>query len=311
MTTIGVDLGGTKCLGVVLDDDDGIVAEHRVPTPAGIDAVMDTVIDVVRALHGPGVTQVGVGAPGLVDRAGVLRFAPNLPGVAQLPMKAELEEAVAGTRARVDNDATCAAWAEKRLGAARPFDDVILLTLGTGIGGGLISDGRLQRGAHGFAGELGHMVMAGDGDDGCSCGQQGCWEYFASGRALGRVAREAAADGRGARILELAGGDVTRVRGEHVSAACREGDAEAEVVMDRLATWVAIGLVNLAMAFDPEAFVVGGGLSEVGDLLFEPVRRRVAEFLPGAGYREPPLILPAELGEHAGAVGAALLAREA
>lgn len=311
MTTIGVDLGGTKCLGVVLDDDGAILAEHRLPTPAGVDAVMDTVVDVVQVLHRPEVAQVGVGAPGLVDRAGVLRFAPNLPGVAGLPMKAELEARVPGTRARIDNDATCAAWAEKTVGAARDLDDVILLTLGTGIGGGLITDGRLQRGANGFAGELGHMVMGGDGDDGCSCGQQGCWEYFASGRALGRFAREAAVAGKAGRILELAGGDVDRVRGEHVSAACREGDAEAQAVMRQLATWVAVGLVNLAMAFDPEAFVIGGGLSEVGDLLFDPVRERLGALMPGAAYREPPLLLPAELGEHAGAVGAALLAREA
>ena len=306
--TIGVDVGGTKCLGVALDDDGGVTAEHRVATPDGADAVMDAVAEVVQALGGA--EQVGLGAPGLVDRSGVLRFAPNLPGVVTLPVKDELERRLPGTRVRVDNDATCATWAEKLLGAARDLDYAVVLTLGTGIGGGIIIDGRLERGAHGFAGEMGHMVMGPEGE-GCSCGKQGCWEHFASGRALGRYGREAAQAGKGARILELAGGDPTAVRGEHVSAACREGDPEAEAVMRRLASWVGIGLVNLAMAFDPEAFVIGGGLSEVGDLLFDEARRTMTDHLAGVPYRDPPLVVAALLGEQAGAVGAALLAREA
>jgi glucokinase len=307
--TIGVDLGGTKCLGVVLDDSGRVTAEHRVPTPSGADAVMDAVAEVVRALGGA--SRVGVGAPGLVDRAGVLRFAPNLPGVVTLPMKEAMEQRLPGTRARIDNDATCAAWAEKQLGAARPFDHAVVLTLGTGIGGGIIVDGQLERGANGFAGELGHMVMASEGDDGCTCGKQGCWEFFASGRALGRYGREAAAAGAASRVLELAGGDPTLVQGEHVSAACRQGDPEAAAVLRRLAVWVGIGLVNLAMAFDPEAFVIGGGMSEVGDLLLDQARTTMIEHLAGVPYREPPLVLAAELGEQAGAVGAALLARQA
>lgn len=308
MPTIGVDLGGTKCLGVVLDDEGRVTAEHRVPTPEGADAVMDAVAEVVSALGGA--TQAGVGVPGLVDRAGVLKFAPNLPGVVTLPVKEQLEQRLPGTRFRIENDATCAAWAEKHLGAARDLDYVIVLTLGTGIGGGIIIDGRLERGAHGFAGEMGHMVMGPEGE-GCSCGKQGCWEHFASGRALGRYGREAAAAGRAARVLELAGGDPEAVRGEHVSAAVAEGDEEAAAVMRGLATWVGIGLVNLAMAFDPQAFVIGGGLSEVGDLLFDQARQTMADHLAGAPYREPPSVLVAELGEQAGAVGAALLARDA
>jgi glucokinase len=269
---------------------------------------MDAVAEVIEALGGA--PRVGVGVPGLVDRAGGLKFAPNLPGVVTLPVKEELERRVPGARFRIDNDATCAAWAEKLLGAARDLDYVVVLTLGTGIGGGIIIDGKLERGAHGFAGEMGHMVMGPEGE-GCSCGKQGCWEHFASGRALGRYGREAAEAGAASRVLELAGGDPTAVRGEHVSEACREGDPEAAVVMRRLATWVGIGLVNLAMAFDPEAFVIGGGLSEVGDLLFEEARRTMADHLAGAPYREPPAVLAAELGELAGAVGGALLARDA
>jgi glucokinase len=310
LATIGVDLGGTKCLGVLLDDAGAVVAEHRVPTPAGADAILDAIVEVVRALDPGEVSRIGVGVPGLVDRDGVLRFAPNLVGVQQLAVRAELERRLPGVRARIDNDATCAAWAEKQVGAARDLDHVILLTLGTGIGGGIIGDGRLERGANGFAGEMGHMLMAPEGD-GCGCGQQGCWEYFASGRALERYARQAAADGGAVRIVELAGGDPSGIRGEHVSAAARDGDADAQGCMQELATWVGTGLVNLALAFDPQAFVIGGGLSEVGDLWFDGARRALAARLTGTPHREPPALLPAALGEHAGAVGAALLAREA
>lgn len=310
MATIGVDLGGTKCLGVLLDHAGAVVAEHRLPTPVGAEAVLDVIVEVVRALDPGEVSQVGVGAPGLVDRDGELRYAPNLPGVVRLPLRAELERRLPGMRARIDNDATCATWAEKQVGVARHLDYVILLTFGTGIGGGIISDGRLERGAHGFAGEMGHMLMAPEGD-GCSCGQQGCWEHFASGRALARYGQEAAAAGGGARMVELAGGDPTAIKGEHVSAAAREGDPDARAAMAQLARWVGTGLVSLALAFDPEAFVLGGGLSEVADLWFDDACRTLAERLTGTPHRQPPAVLPAELGEQAGAVGAALLARDA
>ena len=308
LSTIGIDLGGTKCLGVVLDDAGRVTAEHRMATPVGEEAILDTIVEVVGALGGA--EQVGVGAPGLVDRAGVLQFAPNLVGVDGIPVKAELEARLPGTRARIDNDATCATWAEKQLGAARDLDYAIVLTLGTGIGGGIISGGRLERGANGFAGEMGHMVVAPDGE-GCVCGQQGCWEFFASGRAIGRFGQEAAAEGKAARVLELAGGEQAQIRGEHVSAACREGDDDATQIIARVGWWVGIGLVNLAMAFDPQVFVIGGGLMEIGEPLFEPMRQTLAENLAGAPRRKPPLVLPAELGEQAGAVGAALLARDA
>lgn len=307
MTAIGIDVGGTKCLGVAVDDSGRVVAEYRVPTPTGAEALLDTVEQVVRALGGA--DRIGVGVPGLVDREGTLRFAPNLPGVVELAVRDDVSRRFPDAHVRVDNDATAATWAEKRLGAARHLDYVVMVTLGTGIGGGLVSDGRLERGAHGFAGEWGHMVVAPEGE-GCVCGQQGCWEFYASGRALGRFGREAAAAGEARRVLELAGGVVDDIRGEHVSEACREGDEEAGVIMSRLAWWLGVGLVNLAMSFDPQAFVVGGGLSEAGEALLGPARKTIHELLAGVPHRPPPDVLLAELGEHAGAVGAALLAVE-
>jgi glucokinase len=303
--TVGVDVGGTKCLAVALEGG-RMVDERRVPTPDGEAAVLDAIAAVASEVAGgKEIRGVGVGVPGLVDREGVLRFAPNLPGVVDLRIKAELELRL-GTPVRVDNDATCAAWGERQVGAAQGYDDVILVTLGTGIGGGIVAGGALLRGAHGFAGEIGHMVIDPDGDP-CPCGQRGCWERYASGGGLGRLGQRAAAEGRAARVLARAGGDAHLVRGEHITVAAADGDAEARAVLAELGWWVALGLANLANVFDPQAFVLGGGLVEAGDLLLGPVRTAFAGLLTGAAHRPPVDIIPATLGEHAGAIGAACL----
>ncbi|HWC11067.1 MAG TPA: ROK family protein, partial [Acidimicrobiales bacterium] len=264
-----VDLGGTKCLGVVLADG-AVVAEARVPTPKGADPVLSSIAGLVEELGGElAIEAVGVGLPGLVDRQGVLRFAPNLA-----------------------------------LGGAG-LDDVVLVTLGTGIGGGIVTDGSVERGVHGFAGEVGHMVVDPHGPP-CPCGQRGCWERFASGSGLGRLAREAAHAGRASRVVELAGGDPEAVRGEHVTAAVDEGDAEAADVLARFAWWLALGLANLANIFDPEAFVLAGGLVRAGEALLVPTRTSLRDLLPR--QRPEVTVVPAILGERAGAVGAARLA---
>ena len=309
MLTVGVDLGGTKCLGVVVDDAGEIVDELRVPTPRGAEAIVDVLGDVAGELMGRkgAVAGVGVGVPGLVDATGALRFAPNLPGVVELPLAAPLAERL-GVPVVVENDASCAGWGEREAGAGRGRDHVLLVTLGTGIGGGIILDGRLFRGRNGFAGEIGHMVVDPHGPP-CVCGQRGCWERFASGSGLGRLAREAAVGGRADRIVALAGGDPEHVKGEHVTAAAGEGDAEAVAVMRDFGWWVALGLANLANAFDPELFVLGGGLVEAGEVLLAPVRSAFTRLLDGADHRPDVGIVAAELGEHAGAIGAALLAR--
>ena len=311
MLTVGIDLGGTKCLGVVIDGDGSVIDEHRVPTPRGAGPIIAAVSDVAATLitrAGP-VRGVGVGVPGLVDGGGVLRFAPNLPGVVELDVAAQVAARLELPAVVVENDASCAGWAERSVGAAVGLDHVVLVTLGTGIGGGLVLGGRLYRGANGFAGEIGHMVVDPQGPR-CPCGQRGCWERFASGSGLGRLAREIAAASGDGRMVELAGGDAEDVRGEHVTVAAAEGDPTAIDVMTTFARWVAVGLANLANAFDPQAFVLGGGLVEAGAVLLDPVRRSFHDLLDGADHRPPIEILPAALGEHAGAIGAALLARE-
>jgi glucokinase len=305
MRTVGVDLGGTKCLAVALEDGK-VVDERRVPTPAGEAALLDAIAAVAVEVQGPdGAAGVGVGVPGLVDREGVLRFAANLKGVEDFPIGAELTARL-GVPVLVDNDATCAAWGERQVGAARGYDDVLLVALGTGIGGGVVTGGVLHRGANGFAGEVGHMIVDPAGPP-CPCGQRGCWERFASGSGLGRLGRLAAEAGKAGAVVALAGGDATLVRGEHVSKAAAEGDAEALAVLEEFGWWVALGLANLANVFDPQAFVLGGGLIEMGELLLVPVRAAFGTLVTGAAHRPPVAIVPATLGEHAGAIGAASL----
>jgi glucokinase len=293
VTTIGVDVGGTKVLGVVVDDAGTVVASHRVPTPSGGAAVVEAMVAVIAALRRDrdDVVALGAGVPGLVDRDGVLRFAPNLPGVVELPVGRLLGEAT-GLPVRVDNDNTCALWGEHLAGAARDAADVVLVGLGTGIGGGLLLDGRLVRGAHGFAGEIGHMVVARGGIP-CVCGRNGCWERYASGTALGRMARQAG-------IGE---------RGEDVTAAAIAGDARALAVFDEFADWFAVGLVNLVHALDVSRCVIAGGLVEAGEVLLDAVRRAFAARIVAPDHRPSVEIVGASLGERAGAIGAALLAR--
>ncbi|HEX2575293.1 MAG TPA: ROK family protein [Aquihabitans sp.] len=315
----GIDLGGTKLLGLVVDPEGGEpLVVDKVPTPAGTDAVIDAVVELAGRLFaragetvpatagGTDIVAVGLGAPGLVDRSGTLRYGPNIPGVVDVPFAALLGERL-GLPVVVDNDATCAAWAEHERGAARGANHSITVTLGTGIGAGITVKGEVLRGAHGFAGEPGHMVVDPRGPL-CPCGRRGCWERYASGSGLGWLAREAAVAGVARRVVELAGGDPEAVRGEHVTAAAAEGDDEALAVVRRFAWWVALGLANLVNVLDSEIIVLGGGLAEAGDLLLDPIRAAYGELVMGATHRDPVPIVHAELGERAGAWGAALLA---
>jgi len=303
---VGIDVGGTKALGVVLDASGSVVAEERRPTPRGensLGPLVDTLVELANDLGVDG--SLGIGVPGLVTRDGVLRAAPNLDGVADFAV-AELVGERLGHSVSLDNDATCATVAEWQLGAGRGASDLILVTLGTGIGGGLVADGVLHRGRNGFAGEYGHMVVQPDGPR-CPCGRRGCWERYASGSGLAMLAREAATGRRLRSVVEHAGGDPQAVRGEHVQAAAREGDEEALAVIDDFGRWVALGLSNLTNAFDPEVFVLGGGLAEGAELYLEPITRWFGELLYQPHLRPSPRIDFAEWGPLAGAVGAALL----
>lgn len=312
---LGLDVGGTKVLGRAfsLDAPDEVLAEHTEPTPGGTDAVLDAIAGVAKTLMAApdvvaagGVRAAGVGMPGLVSHEGVLRYGANLPGVIDLDLRAQLEERI-GVPVVVDNDANCAAWCEAVLGAAQGCDSVFLVTLGTGIGGGIILDGRLFRGAHGFAGEPGHMVVDPDGPE-CPCGRRGCWERYGSGSGLGRFGREAAAAGELGAVLASVGGDVEAIRGDHVTDAALAGDAEARAVLERLAWWVALGLANLVNVLDVERIVIGGGVARAGSLLIDPVNEAFHGLVLAPDHRPRVPIVAAAFGPESGSIGAGLLA---
>jgi glucokinase len=323
--TLGVDIGGTKLFGVALDPLGAVIADARVATPQvdqaadgagpGGAEVADAVAEVVAFLSthvgsGPGQLVVGVGAPGMVDRAGRLRFAPNLPGAAGADLRRLVEDRLSGAVVVVENDANCAALAEQAFGALAGIDNGVVITLGTGIGAGLVVDGQVRLGAWGFAGEVGHMIVDPAGPA-CPCGRRGCWERYASGGGLGRLAREAAYAGRLPHVVAHAGGDPENVHGEDITKAAMTGDEGALGVLEELGWWVALGLANVVAMVDPQRVVLGGGLAEAGDLLLGPTRRAFAELVEGASVRPEIEITSAALGERAGAVGAALAARSA
>jgi glucokinase len=208
----------------------------------------------------------------------------------------------------VDNDAGVATLAEVTYGAARGARHMLLVTLGTGIGGGMLLDGRMYRGANNFGAEIGHFTVDPNGPR-CACGERGHWESIASGTALGRMARQLIASGSGAAILEAAAGDTSAVTGIHVGIAAGRGDADAQHLIVQYADNVALGLAGLANILDPECIVISGGLVELGPLLFAPLRDAFGRHVEGIEYRPTIRIIPAELGERAGAVGAAVLAR--
>lgn len=304
---VGVDIGGTKILALAVEPATGRqLARRQVRTVSDDAVLLEQVLDLVAELQvevGP-LVGIGVGTPGLVDRRGVLRYAPNLPGVADLDLTGPLRQRF-GLPVVAENDASCAALAEHHLGAARGTSHAVVITQGTGIGGGIIVEGRLLRGAHGFAGEPGHMLVDVHGPR-CACGAPGHWEAVASGTGLANLARQLVGEGRGGGLLARAGGDPGALRGEHVSAALDDGDADAAEVLGRFARWVAHGLGTLVSLFDPEVIVLGGGLSAISGDFLDQVRASLPDTVLAWGHRPPVRIVPAELGVEAGAIGAAV-----
>lgn len=306
--TIGLDIGGTKVLGALLADDGTIVREERQASPhTGADALVATGASIVAALR-TGNEPVGVGVAGLVDTDGCVKYSPNLPNVRDTPLRDLLARAT-GHPVVVDNDANAATVGEVTYGAARGTQHALLVTLGTGIGGGMLLGGRVYRGAHNFGAEFGHFTVDANGPI-CACGERGHWEAIASGTALGRMARELVAQGGGGAIVAAAGSDRSEVTGTDVGRAAAQGDGDALLLLAQYADNVALGLAGLANILDPERIVIAGGLVELGNLLFGPLQDAFHRHIEGSEYRPPIAIVPAELGERAGAVGAAVLARQ-
>ena len=310
--TIGIDVGGTKVAAGVVDEQGRIVEKLRRSTPAARpDQTVRVIGEAIMELLGRHeVEAVGIGAAGFVDetRSTVL-FAPNLAWRDERIQK-QLADLV-GLPVIVENDANAAAWAEMRLGAARGQEHVLLITVGTGIGAGFVLDGRLYRGRWGVAGEPGHYRVVPDGRL-CGCGNRGCWEQYARGSALVAEARDFARRSPGAavRLLQLGGGSAEGIDGPAVTQAAQEGDTGALRCFDIVGRWLGTGLADLAAILDPGCFVIGGGVSEAGDLLVAPARAAFEQCLTGRTYRQFAEIRLAQLGADAGLIGASYLARD-
>lgn len=308
--TFGIDLGATNIRCAVVDREGRILGEVRRPTgEGGADVVLETA-DLVRELGRdfPEAAAVGVGAAGLVDREGSIQYAPNIPAFRRTPLRKELE-AELGLPVVVDNDANAAAWGEVVHGAAKDVLYALMITLGTGIGGGIIARGRIIRGAHGFAAEVGHFQIDPSGPV-CACGERGHWEAYASGSALGRMGREWAAGGRAPGVLAKAGGDPSAVTGLHVGDSAQAGEPDGVALLAEYSDLVAVGLAGLANILDPERIVISGGLVELGETLLAPLRAAFGRRIEGVEYRPPIPIVPSVLGDHAGVIGAAARARD-
>jgi glucokinase len=306
---IGVDAGGTKIEGLLVDVSVGGILDRRlVETPAqDAEATARSIVAVARELAAArdGVGALGVGAAGLVDRSGVMRYAPNIAW-RDFPLAERIREGV-GLPTLVDNDANVAAWGEFRFGAGRGSTDMLLVTVGTGIGGGIVSEGKLFRGAHGFAAEIGHIIVE-PGGPLCGCGNQGCWEQVASGRAIGRLGRQVVAEHPESLIVQEARGDPEKVTGVEVTIAATRGDRFAVDVLAEVGCRLGEGIAGLVNVLDPDVVVVGGGAVEAGELLLAPARRAYTDSVEGVDYRPEVPILAAALANDAGAVGAAALA---
>ncbi|KRE94841.1 glucokinase [Nocardioides sp. Soil774] len=305
---VGVDIGGTKVLAGVVDRAGVVSGTARRTTPgrrvvAG--QVEDALVEaVVEAAAGRRLAGVGVAAAGFVDPRGErVMFAPHLPWQGE-PLREVLEQRL-GCTVVLDNDANCAARAEAHHGAARGASSALMVTMGTGIGGAVLVDGHVLRGANGMAGEFGHMQVVPDGQP-CECGRRGCWEQYSSGNALVRNARTLMGE-QPSVLSEMSGGRPKHVTGPMVTAAAEEGDLVARQAFASVGDWLGVGTANLVAALDPEVVVVGGGVSAAGDKLLDPARAALRRALVGAAHRTVPDLVAARLGPEAGMIGAALL----
>ncbi|WP_419931867.1 ROK family protein [Candidatus Poriferisodalis sp.] len=286
---LGFDVGGTKIFGVATDVDGELQRTLREPTPHGAEPLLDALADMVAQLGSDAdVVSVGVGMAGLITTDGRVTVSPNVVGVDGADIGSGLSEMV-GLPVFLDNEVNCAARWELASGAARGIRDGVMVSLGTGIGGAFMLDGEVLRGSGGLAGEPGHMIVEAGGRE-CACGRQGCWEMYASGSALDRMA------------AERLGHDAS---GPAATAAARRGDPPALEVLDEFAYWLALGISNLCILTDPEMVVIGGGLSEDWDLLAQPTEAHLAALLIGRSPTSRPRIVPSQAGELSAALGAA------
>lgn len=306
MNAVGVDVGGTKIAAGVVAPGGDLLRQVKYPTSDTpedlLENITGAVLEVVEGLDAGGVC---LAVPGLIlAREHKVIFSPNLHAIEDIPLQEVLGRSI-GLPVTVENDANAAAWGEFRFGAGKDVEHLIFITLGTGVGGGVITHGTLLRGAQGAGGELGHVTIQANGPR-CSCGNRGCLEALASGTAIRRRAREIAAKVPGSALGRLAA--ERELLGEDVTALARAGDEAAIRVLREAGRWLGIGLAGFVNIFNPEVVAVGGGVAEAGDFILEPARDEVA-LRARSPSRELVRVIPASLGVEAGVIGAAALAR--
>ena len=310
--TIGIDVGGTKVLGGVVDENGKVIATARKDTPRqGGSALTQTIADIAQELmQSHDVESVGVSAAGFVssDRKTMLAT-PNIADWNGVNLDQELTKLI-GLNVIIENDANAAAWGEAKFGAGRNQDHMMMLTVGTGIGGGVVVNGALYRGAFGIAAEFGHMRVVPDGHL-CGCGARGCFEQYASGNALLRHAREAisASPEIARNLLSRGDGSIEGLTGKAITEAARDGDSVALAAFNTTGQWLGAGIATLSVILDPACVVIGGGVIDAGEILLKPTREALERTMPFAGKHPYPQIIAAELGNEAGLVGVADLAR--
>jgi glucokinase len=312
--TMGIDLGGSKILSAVVDPQGGMLSSDESITPATKEreAIIQSILDSAqRALKKAGVTipeiyAIGVGAAGISSpEAGILFSSPNLPGLRNVLLRDIIQEKL-DKRTFLINDADAAALGEYHFGAAKGVDNFIYITLSTGIGGGIIIGGKIYTGAIGIAGEVGHMTIDDNGPL-CNCGNRGCWETLASGTALTREAKKRIEKGARTYVLEYAGGDMEEVTPEAIHNAAQRGDGLAKELIARTGYYVGVGLANLINIFNPELIVIGGGLSNIGDMLLKPAFKVAGERAFKEAFQAV-RFASAGLGGNSGVLGAAAFA---
>ncbi|MCF8524337.1 MAG: ROK family glucokinase [Aquiluna sp.] len=313
MLSVGIDIGGTKILGALVDEHGQILYETKVPSPAqDPDLMVTTVVNVIKDVMANTTSEivgVGVAAAGFIDASqSIILYSPNLNWRNE-PFRDRLQVHL-DVPLVIENDANAAGWAEYKFGAGRGTKDMVMLTLGTGVGGAVVADYKLRRGGFGIAGELGHVRVIQDGKQ-CGCGRKGCVEQYSSGTAVLKAAKKLAASAgpAGQRLRELKA-EVGELTGAQVYQALLEGDAGVYSIFREAGRYLGQAMATITAVLDPQVYVIGGGLSEAGEMILEPIRESFLQDLPARGFRPEAKIVTAEFTNQAGVIGAADLARE-
>ena len=307
----GFDIGGTNIRGLALGNDGELTELHQRRHFGDLKSIVDSIVEIsmqIETTTNKKIRNIGIGCAGLVDSNGVVKTSPNIQAIENFPLRTDVEEKMQ-IPVVVENDANCAAWAEAKLGAAQGRNNAIVVSFGTGIGAGILLNGELQKGASGYAGEIGHMVIEKEGLA-CPCGKRGCWEQYASGSALGRIANEMLNEKTITKMKTNTDFQNTLITSEQIGIAAQENHPEAIRVIKAYSEQVAIGLGNLTKALDPEVIILGGAITAIGEPLLQPIKKSYAEIAASESDSANVEILLARFGNKAGSIGAAIFANQ-